>query len=129
VLLALRLMIAAIFLSAGYAKWGFWTAAPEGMSAGMANLMKFLSIVEPLGGIALIAGFLTRWAAAGLAIIMVGAIFILQFTMQVGFTTAQGSGWDFPLTILGGCLVLMTFGAGRWSAESICNSRKSTVGS
>ena len=64
-LLALRVIVAAIFLYAGYAKWGFWSAAPEGMSAGMVNLVKFLSIVEPLGGMALVAGFLTRWAAAG----------------------------------------------------------------
>ena len=40
-LLALRVIVAAIFLYAGYAKWGFWSAAPEGMSAGMVNLVKF----------------------------------------------------------------------------------------
>ena len=119
VLFILRLMIAAIFLSAGYTKWSFWTAASEGMSGSMVNLMKFLSIIEPMGGLALIAGFLTRWAAAGLAIIMIGAIYSVQSTMQVSFTTVQGSGWEIPLTILGGCLVLMTFGAGRWSVETI----------
>lgn len=117
-LLLLRISIAAIFLAAGYAKFGFWSALPAGMTAGTANLMKLLSIVEPLGGIALLAGFLTRWAAAGLAIIMVGAIFIMQFTMGVGFMTAQGPGWSFPLLVLSGCLVLIAFGAGRWSVEA-----------
>jgi putative oxidoreductase len=118
-LLALRVIVAAIFLYAGYAKWGFWSAAPEGMSAGMVNLVKFLSIVEPLGGMALIAGFLTRWAAAGLAIIMVGAIFFLRFTMQAGFfTTPQGAGLDYNLLILGGCMALVAFGAGSWSVDA-----------
>ena len=118
-LLVLRVIIGAIFLHAGYVKWPFWSAAPEGMSAGMVNLLKFLSIVEPLGGVALVAGFLTRWAATGLAIIMVGAIFILQLTMQVGFATPQGPGWNFPLAVLGGCIALMAFGAGSWSVDAI----------
>ena len=118
-LLLLRLAIAAIFLYAGYVKLGFWSSAPEGMSATMVNLTKFLSIVEPLGAVALIAGFLTFWAAAGLAIIMAGAILFMQFTMGVGFSTQQGPGWDFPLIILVGCLALMAFGAGKWAADAM----------
>lgn len=117
-LLALRLVIAAIFIYAGYAKFGLWSGAPAGMSAGMLLLMKFLSIVEPLGGVALAAGFLTRWASAGLAIIMAGAIAFMQFTMNVGFSAPQGPGWDFPLMILVGCLALMAFGAGRWAVDA-----------
>jgi putative oxidoreductase len=119
-LLVLRLIIAGIFLYAGYVKWPFWSAAPAGMSAGMVNLVKFLSIVEPLGGVALVVGFLTRWAAAGLAIIMVGAIFFLRLAMQTGFfTTAQGAGLDYNLLILGGCIALVAFGAGSWSVDAI----------
>lgn len=119
-LVVLRVIVAAVFLYAGYAKWPFWSAAPGDMSAGMVNLVKFLSIVEPLGAAALVMGFLTRWAAAGLAIIMVGAIFFLRFTMQTGlFTTPQGTGLDYNLLILGGCIALMAFGAGGWSVDAI----------
>lgn len=119
-LLLLRLIVAAIFFYAAYAKWSFWTVTPEGMSAAMAGLIKFLSIVEPLGALALVAGFLTRFAAAGLAIIMLGAIFVLRFVMQAGFfTTPQGVGLDYNLLILGGCIVILAFGAGRWSADAI----------
>ena len=117
-LLILRLIIAAIFLYAAYAKLPFWSSAPEGMSAMMLNLTKFLSIVEPLGALALIAGFWTRWAAGGLAVIMVGAIFVMQFVMQVGFATPTGAGWNFPLAVLAGCVALMAFGAGRWSVDA-----------
>lgn len=117
-IVVLRIIVATIFLYAAYAKLFIWSGTPEGFSAGMANLIKFLSVVEPLGAIALIVGFLTRWAAAGLAIIMVGAIYVLQFTMNVGlFTTPQGVGWDYNLLILGGCIALMAFGAGRFSID------------
>lgn len=119
-LLILRLIVAVIFLYAAYAKLGFWSGAPEGMSAGMVNLITFLSIVEPLGAVALIMGFLTRLAASGLAVIMVGAIYVLRFTMNVGFpTTPQGVGWDYNLLILGGCIALAAFGAGKWSVDAI----------
>ena len=118
-LLLLRLIIAAIFLYAAYAKLFIWTGAPEGMSASMVNLVKFLSIVEPLGALALIAGFLTRWAASGLAIIMVGAVVILRFTMHTSvFTGLKGTGLDYNLLILAGCIALMTFGAGRLSVDA-----------
>ncbi len=117
-LLFLRLVLAAIFIVAGYAKLPLWNGPIEGMSETMLLLMKFISIVEPLGAIALIAGFLTKWASLGLAIIMVGAIFILQFTMQTGFSTATGAGWNFPLMLLAGCAILMAFGAGKWAIDS-----------
>ncbi|MBI4451034.1 DoxX family protein [Candidatus Woesearchaeota archaeon] len=123
-LLLLRLIVAAIFLYAAYGKWVFLSAAPTGTSATMLYLLKFLTIVEPLGAVALLAGFLTRWAAAGLAIIMVGAIFFLRATMNVSFFTAQQApGWDYNLLILGCCIALLAFGAGRWSVDS---ARKKT---
>lgn len=121
-LLLLRLVIASIFLYAGYAKLTFWSGVPEGMpvSDNMLILIKFLSIVEPLGALALVAGFLTRWAAAGLAVIMVGAIFMLQFTMGVNYFTGQtGTGWDYNMLLLTGSVALVAFGAGSWSIDAI----------
>lgn len=120
-LLLLRLVIAAIFLYVGgYGKLFFWTSPPpEGMPTALVLLMKFLSIVEPIGAIALIAGFLTRWASMGLAIIMIGAIAFLRLMAQtLWFTSQQGSGIDYVLLILAGCFVLMTFGPGAWSVDA-----------
>lgn len=116
-LLAVRFAVAAIFFVAAYAKFPLWTTTPEGIPVLLVNTMLFLSIVEPLGGIAVLLGFLTRWAAAGLAVIMVGAIGVLQFMMQIGFTTPAGTGWNFPLAIFVGCVVLVAFGAGSWSVD------------
>jgi putative oxidoreductase len=119
-LLVLRLVVAAIFLYAGSAKWPFWSAPPEGMSPLLLNIMKFLSIVEPLGSVALVLGFLTRWAAAGLGIIMVGAIFFARLTLHAGlFTTPQGTGLDYNLLILASCIALVAFGPGRWSVDAL----------
>ena len=117
-LLTLRLIIAVIFLYAAYAKLGFWSDVDQGVSLLMTNLVKFLSIVEPLSAAAITVGFLTRWAATGLAIIMVGAIYVTQFVYQIGFVTERGAGWNFPLMVLAGCFILMTFGAGRWSVDA-----------
>ena len=121
-LVALRLVVAAIFINAGIAKWMFWAGAPEGMpmSGIMLNLTRFLSIVEPLGGVALVVGFLTRWAAMGLAIIMAGAAYFVYFVMHAGFFTGQqGPGLDYILLIFAGCLALVAFGAGQWSADGV----------
>lgn len=119
-LLVLRLVVAAIFMYAGSAKWPFWSTPPEGMSVLLLNVMKFLSIVEPLGSVALVLGFLTRWAAAGLAIIMVGAIYFAKFTLKAGlFTAPQGTGLDYNFLILAGCIALLAFGAGAWSVDAM----------
>jgi putative oxidoreductase len=118
-LLFSRLVIAAVFAVAGYFKFPFWDKPMEGMTTTMLNITKLLSIVEPLGALALILGFLTRWAAAGLAIIMLGAIYIVQFKFNIGFTTPKGeTGWNFDVTLLAGCIILMAFGAGRWSIDA-----------
>jgi putative oxidoreductase len=82
--------------------------------------MKFLSVVEPLGSLALVLGVLTRWAAAGLSIIMVGAILFARLTLHASlFTTPQGTGLDYNLLILASCIALIAFGAGGWSLDAI----------
>jgi putative oxidoreductase len=127
-LLILRIIVAAIFFVAAYYKFPFWSAPPKGMSRGMINITRFLSIAEPLGALAVLAGFLTRWVAAGLAITMLGAIYVSAFSYGIGFVTPTGAGWNFPLAVLSCCFILMAFGAGNWSidnkpARSISNKK------
>jgi putative oxidoreductase len=119
-LFIMRLAIAAIFIYSTLAKLPFWSEPFEGMTPLMHNLTRFLTIVEPLGAIALIVGFLTRWAAAGLGIIMAGAIVILYFTMGSPlFTSYEGIGVDYNFLLLAGCLVLLAFGGGKWSLDAL----------
>jgi putative oxidoreductase len=119
-LLTLRVIVAIIFLHAGIAKLFLWSIEPmEGLPVWLHYLMLFLSIAEPIGAVAVLAGFLTRAAAACLAIIMIGSIPISQFMMGVPFFTApQLPGWDANLMILGGCVALAAFGAGAWSVDA-----------
>ena len=124
-LLALRVIVAIIFLHAGIAKLFLWTIPPmEGFPVWLHYMMLFLSIAEPIGAIALLAGFLTRAAAACLAIVMIGSIPVSHFLMAVPlFTAPQLPGWDANLMILGGCLALAAFGAGAWSVDALRGTR------
>lgn len=116
-LLILRLIVAAIFLYAGIAKWSFWSSSIAGMSDTVINLIRFLSIVEPLGALGFIVGFLTRWAAAGFSLIMIGAIVYLSSSGVSFFTQPQATGWDYNLLLLGASLAVLVFGAGKWSLD------------
>jgi len=118
-LLILRIIMAAIFYVAAYFKFPFWNNAPEGMSPFLVFTTKLLSIAEPLGATAVLLGFLTRWAACGLTIILLGAIYVTQFVFGIGFVTPTSAGWNMPLAVLAGCLILIAFGPGAWSIDSM----------
>lgn len=117
-LLILRIITAAIFYVAAYFKFPFWSHAPEGTSAFMLFTTRLLSIAEPLGATAILIGLLTRWAATGFIIILIGAIYVSQFLYGIGFVTPTAPGWNMPLAVLGGCVILVAFGPGSWSIDS-----------
>jgi len=119
--LILGIITAAIFYVAAYFKFPFWSNTPEGISPFLLFTTKLLSIVEPLGATAVLLGFLTRWAACGLTIILIGAIYMTQFVFGIGFVTPTSSGWNMPLMVLAGCTILIAFGPGNWSID---NGRK-----
>ena len=108
-LLFLRLVIGAIFIYHGTMKW------PMGDNM----IFNILAVVEPLGGVAMIAGVLTRWAGLGLAIIMLGAIYNKMISFgQAPFDPIGTFGkWEFDLIILAGCVAIMCFGPGKVSAD------------
>lgn len=116
-LLILRIITAAIFYVAAYFKFPFWSTAPEGISSFMLFTTRLLSIVEPLGATAVLMGFLARWASVGLIIILLGAIYVSQFLYGIGFVTPTSAGWNFPLAMLAGCMILLAFGPGKWSID------------
>lgn len=112
-LLAMRLVIGAVFIVHGQAKLGTWQMQPgTEMKPSMLKLMRLLSIAEPLGGAALIAGFLTQLAALGLGIVMLGAIYFKIKVWKMPFKADNASGWEFDLVLLAGCLALLTSGPG-----------------
>jgi len=116
-LLILRVVVAAIFYVAAYYKFPFWSSSPESVSGFLLFATRVLSIAEPLGATAILIGFLTRWAAVGLIIILVGAVFVSQFVYRIGFVTPTAPGWNFPLMVMAGCFILAAFGPGKWSVD------------
>lgn len=116
--LTLRLAVGTVFLVHGLQKQKFWKMQPsEQLPSGMINVLRLLSIVEPLGGVAMLAGFLTRPAAIGLSIIMVGAINLKARQMKKGFT--GDGGWEFDLVLLAANVALLLLGAGAWSLDRV----------
>lgn len=79
--------------------------------------MKFLAIVEPLGGIAVIIGFLTQLAALGFAIIMIGAIYLKSNQMNKKF--ADEGGWEFDFVLLFMSVALFIAGPGAISIDAL----------
>lgn len=119
-LLAVRVVMGIIFFVHGRNKIAMWKMKPSAqMPSGMLNIMKFLSITETLGGIALFFGFLTQWAALGVGIIMVGAIYFKIFKWGLPFASTEKNGWEFDLILLVCALMLMVSGAGMLSFDAM----------
>lgn len=121
--LALRLPMAAIFILHGMAKWSLWTAAVP-MEGFMGVMMKVLSIAEPLAGLALLIGLLTRYASIGVIITMLGAIYMKITAFNSTFIGQKSTGWEFDLILLGAAVTLMIIGAGKYSLDEMWCKKK-----
>jgi putative oxidoreductase len=79
-------------------------------------------IGEFFGSLGLLAGVLTRFTAASLAVIMVGAISTVHlpngFFMN-WFGKQAGEGFEYHLLVIGICAALVIAGAGRWSIDNV----------
>jgi putative oxidoreductase len=73
-----------------------------------------VTLVELLGGLALILGLFVRWAAVPLAVNMLVAM--LTVHLPKGFFLPEGV--EFVLTLLAACLALALMGGGRASLDA-----------
>ena len=78
------------------------------------------AIVEFLAGGALVIGLLTRLAAIGLALDMLGAILIVH--LKNGFFLPGG--YEFALTLLGANIAIALTGAGYYSIDRVIAERR-----
>lgn len=95
---------------------GFFT-----QKMGLPWLIAFLVIMgESFGSLGLLAGFLTRFSAASLAVIMLGAITMVHlphgFFMN-WFGQQQGEGYEYHLLVIGIAAALLVTGGGKWSVD------------
>ena len=113
-----RLLLASLFIWAGFGK----LMNPSGTAQYFASMnipapsiaVWVVLIIELVGGILILIGFQTRWAALVLAI----------FCLITGFAIHLPGG-DLPnminfyknLTMAGGFLYVVSFGAGIWSVD------------
>jgi putative oxidoreductase len=84
-------------------------------------IIAFLIIIgEFFGSLGLLAGFLTRFSAASIGVIMLGAITMVHlpngFFMN-WFGKQAGEGYEYHLLVLGISVALTVIGAGRWSVD------------
>src|ERR1700686_4110444 len=117
-LVALRIGVGTSFWVHGTSKRAMWKMAPSAqVPASFLAQLKVLSIVEPLGGLALFVGFLTQPAAAGMVIIMLGAIRLKAGKMRRKFSV--DGGWELDLVLLTAALALVVLGAGAVSLDRL----------
>ena|SRR5271166_4059974 len=88
---------------------------------GMPAFVGFLIIItEFFGGIGLIVGLLTRIAALGIGVEMIGAIFLVHlpngFFMN-WYGTQKGEGFEYHLLAIAVAATLLLRGAGPFSAD------------
>jgi putative oxidoreductase len=110
-LLLLRVMIAAIFATSG---WAHATKPKErGESIEMSpGFTQLLGIVELLGAASVALGLFPEAGALLLMAVMVGAIHKKIFAWKTGFWGKDGQGWYYDLLYLVCNLVILTTGGG-----------------
>jgi putative oxidoreductase len=130
-LLIVRVVAGVIFAAHGAQKMWGWFGGP-GLAAtvkpppdGMGTLGYLVSIGEFFGGIGLIVGFLTRFSAASLIIIMIGAI--AQVHGKNGFFLSNG-GFEYNLALIGLLAPVLLVGPGRFAIGRLLPLPKSRHG-
>ena len=125
----LRAVTGVIFAAHGAQKlfvYGF-----DGVAGGFAQMgVPFPGVMGPLvgfvelfGGLALIAGLLTRLAGVGLTAVMLGAMFLVH--LPAGFFLPNG--YEFVLMLAASAATLVITGAGQYSLDALLARRRLPV--
>ena len=119
-LLIARVIVGAVFMAHGAQKL-FGAFGGPGLSAfvGMIGPIGYLvAIGEFFGGLGIVVGFLSRFSAASIIVIMLGAIGMVHG--KVGFFmnwmgNQGGEGFEYHLLAIGILLVILIAGPGRYA--------------
>jgi putative oxidoreductase len=130
---ALRLCVGAVFLAHGAQKlFGAWGGGGLSATAGYFTTLGLpqpfamailVGSVELAGGVLLIAGGATLWAALALLIDMVAAAWMVHlpngFFLNWSLTPGRGHGIEFHLVLIGALASLMMTGPGGFSVDEL----------
>jgi putative oxidoreductase len=133
--LALRITLGLVMFPHGAQKmlgWygGFGFSGTMGFFTETMHLPWIVALLVIVGeffsSLGLIAGLLTRIAAASFMVIMLGAITTSH--LQNGFFMnwigkQQGEGYEYHLLVIGMSLALLVTGAGKWSVDKVIAER------
>lgn len=120
-LLLIRIVLGAIFIAHGmqkvfvYGMGGVGSAFAELGIPAATLLGPAVSVVELVGGGAILAGAFTRLAGAGIAATMLGAMYFAH--LPAGFFAPDGI--EFTLMLFAGASALVVMGAGTWSVDAV----------
>jgi putative oxidoreductase len=93
-------------------------------SIGLPGPLAYVTIVaELVGGALLLAGLGTRWVAAALVPVLLGATWV--HAGNGWLFTAPNGGWEYPAFLTVGAVVVALLGDGAWSAKSLFASKGS----
>ncbi len=126
----LRVTLGIIYVMHAYL--GLFVFSPAGMAAfmGKAGLPASVAVAwlliaaHGLGGLMLILGFWTRWAAAANALFMLGALvkvhlhqgfFLKGVIVDAAAGVAQVGGYEFVLALVGATIAQVFLGSGAWA--------------
>ena len=121
----LRMIVGLVFLVHGYQKlfvYGFGGVGASFAKMGIPSPAVFaiiVTLVEFLGGIALLLGLFTRWAALLLAINMLVAV--VRVHLPSGFFLPRG--YEYALTLLCANIALILTGPGRPALDRMMGRR------
>ena len=134
--LVLRIFLAVVFFPhgaqkvlgwfGGYGFAGTYAAFTDKMGIpGILVLLVFAA--EFLGPLGLIAGLLTRLAAAGIMSVMLVAVPMLHWQhgfFMNWFGNQKGEGFEYHLLVIAIAIALIIKGGGKWSLDGMLSERK-----
>lgn len=128
-MLAGRVLISLVFISAGFNKIVDWEGAAQYMAAkGMTQVPFFLLgalLVELIGGLFLFTGYKVRWGALVLFLYLIPVTYIFHDFWTADAASRQMQMIQFlkNLAIMGGLLHVLATGAGCCSMDHCCRKK------
>ena len=114
-----RILLALLFIPAGWSKIGGFdktVAYIASKNVPLPDAAAAIAIVIELGlGVLLAVGFLTRWAALGIAFFTVVISFIFH---PFWAEPSQAQAFFKNIAVVGGLLTVAAWGAGGWSIDN-----------
>ncbi len=122
-LLVLRVVLGIVFMIHG-SQLMFGALGGPGLAKfaqTMGPLGYLVAIGQFFGGLGIVVGVLTRFSAAAIAVIMVGAIvkvhLVNGFFMN-WYGKQAGEGYEYHLLVIAMCVVLLITGPGRYAVQA-----------